>query len=464
MGETDNRARLKQWLESGEARLQPLSFPQRELWETSPVPVGDPANHICGIIEIKGSITPEESEAAIRRVVDRQEALRTSFLPGKDRPLQLVRTTGTALQTYRELTASEARPEALEELMREVYLRPFDMMQGPLNRVEMMSRGPNDHVLAFSIHHLIADGWSLGVFVQDLSTAYVMGLKGIRKAVATGLMGLSNSLPPVPQTHTQWAAGERAVWTTEALERCGAFWKDQLAGSRLIWGAQREVERGKGPLDRWVSSLSAPLTSAVKELAQKRGTTLFNALLAAFQVALWKWTGRDDMVVGSPVANRNKEVVRQTMGYFAGVVPLRGQVDGGQSFAGHLRAVHERSMDCFANAMPFAELAARAGGEAEPGGHRIFDVRFALQNHPVPDVDLPRISTRLRMRSTGTARFDLGCEITETGTELEVVWLHREAMLGLPDLKELDALFRSVVTNACRSPESANSALTAITP
>ncbi len=462
MSETDNRGRLKQWLESGEARLQPLTFPQRELWETSPVPVGDPANHICGIIEIKGSITEEESVAAIQRVIDRQEALRTSFLPGKDRPLQLIRNTVTPILTYRDLTPEEASsPECLEASVKAAYLRPMDLLQAPLLRVEMLRKAPNHIILAFAIHHAIADGWSLGVFVQDLSASYVMGLKGLRKMVATSVMGLNATLPPVPQTHSQWAAAERALWQPAALENCAAFWKDHLDGSQLIWGDRADVTRDRGPLERWVTHIPATLATAVKELAQKRGATLFNTLLSAFQITLWKWTGRDDLVVGTPVANRTREAVRQTMGYFAGVVPLRGQVEPQRPFASYLRAVQERTMDCFAHAMPFAELAGRVGDPALPNAHRIYDVRFALQNHPVPDVDLPRLSTRLRMRSTGTARFDLACEVTETGNELEVVWLHREAILPRSELDRLSSLFQTVILAACRSPEDTIDQLTA---
>lgn len=461
MVEQDNRARLKQWLESGEARLLPLSFPQRELWEASPVPVADPANYICAFIEIKGGLTPDECGAALQRVSDRQEALRVSFLPGKDQPLQMLRASGKPLMGYRELTSAEAQPGALEDLMKEVYRRPFDLLQGPLYRVEMMRRGPNDHILAFSIHHAIADGWSLGVFVQDLSTAYVMGLKGIRKAVATGIMGMANTLPPVPQTYSEWAAAERAFWKPAEIEQRSGFWKSQLAGSRQIWSKRTDVTRGSGPLTRYVSSFPAALTKAVKDLAIRSGATLFSTLLSAFHLTLWKWTGEDDILVGTPVANRGKESVRQTMGYFAGVVPLRGQVDPERTFADHLRSVHAMAMDSFANAVPFAELARIMGAAGGPGVHSIFDVRFALQNHPVPDVVLPRISTRLRMRSTGTARFDLACEITESGAELEVVWLYRPDMFDEADITELDGLFREVVTQVCRSPENRATVITA---
>src|SRR5215831_3802311 len=109
----DKRALLRQRLESGEARLHPISFPQRELWETSPVPVADPANHICGFVEIKGRVTFQEAEMALQRVADRQEAMRISFLPGKERVLQMLRASGKVLLRYRELPSAGARPDAL---------------------------------------------------------------------------------------------------------------------------------------------------------------------------------------------------------------------------------------------------------------------------------------------------------------------------------------------------------------
>lgn len=442
----DPRAQFKAWLETGEARLQPVTLPQRELWENSPVPVADPANHICGLIEIKGPLTPEQCEVALQRVIERQEALRITFLPGKERPLQMIRATGTAVLGFRELSA----PSALEDAMLETYRQPFDLLQGPLHRVEMIRRGPNDHVLAFSFHHAIADGWSLGVFVQDLCTAYVMGLTGLRKAVAVGMMGLKNSLPPVGQTYTEWAAAERAVWQPAELAKRTGFWKSHLAGSSRIWSDVCPPE----PLQRWVSAIPADLVRGVKSLAVSHSTTIFSTLLAAFQLTLSKWTGKDDILVGTPVANRNKEAVRETMGYFAGVVPLRGQVDRTQNFSDHLRAVSESALDCFANAIPFAELAAAVAAPHGPGEHTIFDVRFALQNHPVPDVVLPRMSTKLRMRSTGTARFDLACELTEVGNELEVVWLYKPHRFTAVDIARLNELFQAVLVNACKSPNA----------
>lgn len=453
MQAASNRTKLKEWLESGEIRLHPLSLPQRELWENSPVPVGDPANHICAFIEIGGAFTPEDCRTIIAKVVDRHEALRVSFLPGKDRTLEMIRTTAEPQFTFRELTPAESQPDALEEVLKETYRKPFDLVQGPLYRVEMLRRGPRDHILAFSVHHAIADGWSLGVFVQDLSTAYVMGLKGLRKAVATGVMGMMDKLPLVPQSYTAWAAAERRFWQPSEIELRAGFWREHLEGSRQIWSHRADIVRNKGPLERHVAALSPKLTQAMRDLASRHGATLFTTLLSAFQWTLWKQTGQEDIVVGTPVANRSKTAVQQTMGYFAGVVPLRGRVDSQQTFSGHLRVMHETAVDCFSNALPFAELAHLMADPVLPTPHPIFDVRFALQNHPVPDVVLPRISTKLRMRSTGTARFDLGCEITELDGQLEVVWLYRTELFDKESINRLNSEFTEMVTQVSQQPE-----------
>lgn len=456
----DKRARFRQRLESGETRLHPISFPQRELWETSPVAVADPANHICGFLEIKGRITFEEMEMAVKRVVDRQEALRISFLPGKERVLQMVRANGRALLGYRELTSAEARPKVLEELMKETYRLPFDLLQGPLYRVDMLRRAANDHILVLSIHHAIADGWSLGVFVRDLCTAYVMGLSRFRKTIAQGVMGLSDTLSPVSQTYSQWAAAERAFWQPVELESRAAFWKLQLEGYPRIWRTFEGTDAATGAHQRRITHFPAELANAARELARRSGATLFTTLLAAFQIALSRWTGEQDILVGTPVANRTKQAVNETMGYFSGIVPLRGTVDPKRSFSATLRALHQTTLDCFANAMPFAELARALGDAGAPGHNSIFEVRFALQNHPIPDVALPAISAKLRIRSTGTARFHLACEITEEAEQVEVVWLFRPKLFPETEVEKLGRLFQNLLAGACRSPEASIAALT----
>jgi hypothetical protein len=433
----DQRTRLKQWLDSGEAQLHPLTLPQRELWEVSPVPVEDSANHICCLIEVQGLLTERECRAAIQLVVDREEVLRLSVLPGREQPLQMIRKNCGINFDVREVP--ESRPEAIEESAAEIFRTPFDLVQGPLYRVVDLRRAPNDHVLVFAIHHAIADGWSLGIFVEELFAAYLQAITGS-----------SEALPPVPQTYAAWGAAERAFWKPEMLEERTGFWKTKLAGSRRRWNSAITP----GPPQRWLSTISASLTNDTRELARRTSITFFSALFGAFQLAFSEWSGFDDLVVGTPVANRAKQTARETMGYYAGIVPLRGQIDRARVVSEHLRTAHQLTIDSFANAVPFVELVRALGEQAEAGYNPFFEVRFALQNHPMPEVSLPNLSARLSMRSTGTARFQLGCEITEDRDGLEVAWLFRESLFSQRDIESLDGIFQQILAGVCRSPES----------
>jgi hypothetical protein len=334
---------------------------------------------------------------------------------------------------------ADGRPEAIEELALEIFRTPFDLVQGPLYRVVDLRSTANDHVLVFAIHHAIADGWSLGIFVEELFGAYLQGITGS-----------SEALPPVPQTYAAWGAAERAFWKPEMLEQRIEFWKTKLAGSRRMWNAAIIP----GPPQRWLSAIPAPLTNETRELARRTGVTLFSALFGAFQIAFSRWSGFDDLVVGTPVANRTRQTARETMGYYAGIVPLRGQIDPSRLASDHLRAAHQLTIDAFANAIPFVELVRGIGEQAAAGYNPLFEVRFALQNHPMPEVSLPNLSARLSMRSTGTARFQVACEITEVREGLEVAWLFRENLFCRRDIESLDGIFQRVLAGICRSPES----------
>jgi hypothetical protein len=296
----NNRDRLKKWLKSGEARLYPLTFSQRELWETSPASPADVSNHICCMISVRGLISPDDCVASVQRVVNRQEVLRLSFLPGKNGAVQLIRSRSEPVMRFRDV-ASNTPPEEIEELALQTFYQPFDLVQGPLYRVEIIRCAPNDQVMVFAIHHAIADGWTLGVFVQDLCAAYVLQR-----------IGATNGLPPLPAAYSAWGAMERAAWQSAELQPRIAFWKSRLTGVRRLWSVPGDSEIVMVP-QRLVAELPAETTTAVRELARRNGATLFSTLLALFQITLSRWTGENDIVVGAPVANRTRPDVRETM-------------------------------------------------------------------------------------------------------------------------------------------------------
>jgi non-ribosomal peptide synthetase component F len=285
--------------------------------------------------------------------------------------------------------------------------------------------------------------------MQELCIAYFQRLRGIREP-----------LPEVTQSTTAWAAAERAFWQPSELLPRAAFWKSHLAGYRRLWERLEGPDTASRAPQRLVTHFSSQLANAARDMARRCSATLFSTLLAAFQLALSRWADTDDVLVGAPVANRTKQAVNETMGYFAGIVPIRGRIDHGRAFPASVRAVHQTTVDCFANAMPFAELARALGDLGGQGHNPIFEVRFALQNHPVPDIEMPGLSAKLRMRSTGTARFLLACEITEEGERLEVVWLFRPKHFAQAEVEDLGDAFQTVLAAACCAPETAIAALT----
>ena len=263
---------------------------------------------------------------------------------------------------------AETRPEAMEELASEIFRKPFDFVQGPLYRVVDLRRTTNDHLLVFAIHHAVADGWSLGLFVEELFAAYLQGITGS-----------SEALPPVPQTYAAWGAAERAFWTPEVLEPRIEFWKTKLTGARRMWNSPIP----QGPAKRWLSTIPASLTNETRELARRTGITFFSALFGTFQIAFSEWSGFDDLAVGTPVANRTRQTARETMGYYASIVPLRGQIDRSRVASEHLQTAHQLTIDSFANAVPFVELVRALGEQSEAGYNPTFRsaLCFAKPSH-----------------------------------------------------------------------------------
>lgn len=444
--EEGTRSKLQDMVASGQVRLLPLTFPQRELWETSPVPPGDATNNIRSFIDITGPVTHAMCSEAVQLVAMRQEAMRTTFLPGKERPVQLLRRRAEARVQYREMSDPRATDAGIIETMDEGFRQPFDLARGPLYRLQMVRRGPDHHALGLTIHHAIADGWTVTSFVEDLYAACIAIWRNSGKDMSR-VSGMRDSLPPLTTTYSEWGAAERARWPAQEVASHASYWKERLAGASMLFDAGSAP---LGSLEKWVTSLPSELAEPVRAAAKRAGVTLFSALLAAFRLALFRWKGARDVVVGTPVAGRQKTALKETMGSFSATVPLRAKINPDSAFGDLARATHESSVEDFSKAMPFAELVAAVERGLPRRRHAIFDVRFAVQNHPFPGIEIPGMSTRLQNLSSGTSRFDIACELTEDGKKLELIWLHRPPVVTKSDIGELDRLFRAVLEDVGR--------------
>lgn len=437
----DSQSRLQELVASGQVRLVPQTFPQRELWETSPVPPADTSNHIRSFIDMRGPLTLEMCIDALRLVVARQEAMRTSFLPGKECPVQMIRAKAEPVVQYLDLGGSVTDDEEVIAAMEAEYSRPFDLVRGPLYRLQMVRRGPDRHAIGLAIHHSIADGWTVTSFTEDLLTGWVIAWGKSGKDMSR-LRGMRDSLPPLAATYSEWGASERARWQPSEIAKHAEYWRARLEGARPLFG---NAGATLGPVEKRVTHIPSELAEPARAAARKTGVTLFSALLAAFRIAVFRWKGAGDFVVGTPVAGRAKTALNETMGYFSGIVPLRSRIDPGAAFADTMRTVHDAAMDDFAQAMPFVELAAAVEKNSPRQRHAVFDVRFAVQNHPFPGIEIPGMSSRFRNLSSGTTRFDIACELTEDGKKMELVWIYRPSAATRSDVDGLDRLFRAVL-------------------
>lgn len=444
--EGKTRSKLQDLVASGQVRLQPLAFTQRELWETSPVPPEDPSNHIRSFIDLRGPLTYDLCLHALRMVADRQEVMRTSILPGRDRPVQMIRAQSPVVLDYREADDPEAGDEEVIAGMEEGFARPFDMVRGPLYRLQMVRRTPDRHALGLTIHHVIADGWTVTSFVEDLYTACMLLWRKLGGDMSR-LKEAREALPPLAVTFSEWAAAERARWQPAEIDRHADYWVRRLAGARPLFEGGAVVGE---PLGKWVTELPPALADPLRATARRLGVTLFEVLLPAFRLALLRWRGADDVVVGTPVAGRAKSVLNQTMGSFSGIVPLRARVADGDPFAETVRRVRDETVEDLSRAMPLVELAAAVEKETPRSRHAIFDVRFAVQNHPFPEIEVGGVSPGLRNLSSGTSRFDIACELTQDSDSMEVIWMHRPTMVTRSAIGELDRIFRSVLEENCR--------------
>ena len=317
------------------------------------MPVADTANHICCLIEVQGLLTERDCLAAIQRVVDRQEVLRLSFLPGKERPLQMIRKSREANCVFRDVAPADSGPERIEELAIEIFREPFDLVQGPLYRVRGFAprAGRSRSGLRDSSRdRRRLEPWS---FRAGPFRRLYPGSDGTAGAIASRAAELYG----VGRGRARFLATGRAGATRRVLEieaRGHATDVDDADHARAAAddGSRRFPRIRPTRSANWLAAPDPHSSARCSGRSRSRSS---------------KWTGTDDVLVGTPVANRAKQTTHETMGYFSNIVPLRGQIDRTRAVSDHLGAVHEATMESFANAMPFVELARALGEQSHAG-------------------------------------------------------------------------------------------------
>ncbi|NEQ20723.1 MAG: AMP-binding protein [Microcoleus sp. SIO2G3] len=389
----------------------PLCLAQERLWFLDQLEPGNPFYNVAIAILLTGQLNVTVLEQSLNEVVQRHEALRTSFKAVKGRPIQVIASNlSLTLPVVEFLGLSET--EALRLATQEAQ-QPFDLSSLPLLRPKLLRLNEEKHMLILSMHHIISDGWSIGILIRELAVLY--------EAFSTGK---PSPLPNLPIQYADFAYWQRQCLQGEVLNAQLDYWKQQLSGSLPV--LQLPTDRERSAIQTFAGkkqflTLPKAVTEAVRDFNQQQGVTLFMTLLAVFKTLLYCYSNQEDIIVGSPIAGRTRTETEGLIGFFINTLVLRTDLSGNPSFRELLRRVQNVALGAYAHQdVPFEKLVEELQPERNLSHNPLFQVMFILQNASIPEVEtLPETSLqKLALRplevDCGTSKFDLKFSIWES--------------------------------------------------
>ena len=427
----------------------PVSYAQKGLWLTSRFDADSAAYNIPGAFRLTGALKVDVLERSLNEIVRRHEALRTTFAMIEERLVQVVypeRYLQIETVELEHLRAGE-RDERVRQLAIEHTRQPFDLSQWPLIRVKLVRLAADEHVLLLSMHHIIGDGWSTGVFIREMAAIY-----------EAFCGGQPSPLAELPLQYADFAIWQEEWLSGEVLESHLSYWREQLAGAPPVLELPTDrprpaVESFKGA--RHSFQLPKHLTAALKELSGKEGATLFMTLLGAFQTLLYRYTGQQDIVVGSPIANRNRAETENLIGFFVNTLVMRSRLDGNPRFTDLLKSVREMTLGAYTHQdMPFERLVEELQPKRDLSRSPIFQVMFILQNAPTSALELAGVTLSTLDVDNKTAKFDILLAMQEeAGEYLSGTLEYNSDLFDAATIKRLAKHFESLLEGIVQTPQ-----------
>jgi amino acid adenylation domain-containing protein len=435
----------------------PLSFAQQRLWFLDQLVPGNPFYNLPEAVRLLGPLDAAALERSLQAVVQRHEALRTTFTTVDSQPLQVISPTQTvtlAAIDLREVPEIERETEA-QHLARKEAQRPFNLAEGPLLRATLLRLGDEDHVALLSMHHIVSDGWSMGVLVREVGAFY--------EAYS---QGRPSPLEELPIQYADYAAWQREWLSGEVLNAQLTYWKRQLAGLSVLNlptdHPRPVVQSYRGAMESLM--LSKELRNDLVALSRRENVTLFMTLLAAFQVLLQRYTGQDDVTVGTPIANRNRAEVEGLIGFFANMLALRVDFSKASSFRERLGHVREVALGAYAHQdLPFEKLVEELQPEREMGRHPLFQVTFALQNAPKSDLAITGVTSGDFRTDSQTTRFDLEVYLWERPEGLACSLVYSTDLFEAATIRRMLGHYRRLLESVVADPQRRLSKLELLT-
>jgi amino acid adenylation domain-containing protein len=429
----------------------PLSFAQQRLWFLDQLEPGNLFYNIPTVLRLRGLLDVPALTDALNAIVCRHEVLRTTFVAKSGVPRQVIAPAlalDVPVTDLRAMPAGEREARALE-IAREEIRRPFDLAAGPLLRARLIELADDERIAVLTIHHIVADGWSMGVFVAELAKLY--------EARANGEANLS----PLPVQYADYALWQRAWLEGSPLERQLDYWKKQLTGApaRLDLPTDRPrpaVQSSNGRTHTF--RFSPELSQGLARLSQSQGVTLFMTLLAGYQALLARYSGQGDVVVGSALANRQQAEVEPLIGFFVNTLVFRTRSDGNPTFKELLARVRETALGAYAHQdVPFEMLVdtlMREGIQPERSlSHSpLFQAALSLQNVPVPVRELPGLTLEPVNIDKGIAGFDMLLQVTETPDGLACAWEYNSDLFDASTIERMAGHLQTLFAAAVADP------------
>ena len=401
---------------SGESHSFPLSFAQQRLWFLDQVHPGNPAYNLPFSRRIKGPLDVAALERSFNEINRRHEALRTRFLLIEGTPAQIVSNPQPSSLVIEDLSdvASSEREAEVQKIVAEEARQPFDLAIGPLWRRRLLRLGEQEHVLLLTIHHIVSDGWSMGVLIKEIGLLYEVFSAG-----------KPSPLPELPIQYADFAVWQREWLQGDVLQEQLEYWKEKLDGSPAA--LEFPTDRPRPPVMSFRGAAlsyqySAELTKALNNLSSREGVTLYLVLLAAFKVLLHRYTGQADISVGTPIANRNMIETEPLVGFFANTLVMRTVLSGNPQFKQLLQTIRKVALGAYAHQdIPFEKLVEEIAPERALNRPPLFQVMFSFDNTPSPSLDLPAVSVEKLTTHNETSKFDLLLSMREEGDRLTSV-------------------------------------------
>ncbi|HEX7239699.1 MAG TPA: condensation domain-containing protein, partial [Longimicrobiaceae bacterium] len=397
-------------------RPLPLSFAQQRLWLIDRMDPGSAAYNVPAALRLRGVLDERRLRRALSALVRRHEALRTVFAEHDGEAVQVVRPAGPVPFPLVDLAAlaAERRESEAARLAAGEALRPFDLARGPLLRATLVRVAKDDHAVLFTLHHVVSDEWSMEVLVREVSALYA-----------------GSPLPELPVQYADFAAWQREWLSGGVLDSQLRWWSDRLAGAppvlELPADGPRRAVAGAPAAHRHLL-LDPEASRGLREVARRGGATTFMALLAAWQLLLSRWSGQDDVVVGSPIAGRTRAETEGLIGFFVNTLVLRTDLSGDPSFRELVARAREATLGAFAHQdLPFERLVEELAPERSLAHTPLFQVMFAFQTDAGAGgaLRLEGIEAEPLGDGPAVAKFDLSLTVSEEGEQLSVSLVYR---------------------------------------